>query len=287
MLDKLFRYQVHPFLQLMGLIILAVGLPMNKVLMSIGTIWLASNLVLKADFKGYWENWKSSGVFWFTLGILALHLIGLVYTDDFHYAFRDINAKLPLFVIPIAVIAFPIKRSWLNYVLYFYLFSLCITTTINLITDWSNPQGDFRSISLFGSHIRFTILVVMGILVTLFLYREKRSLRILWLVVIAWFLFYVYQSQVFSGYVSLLLLLFALVTFKFIKIRRKGLKYLSLTLLIILMIWTIWGGVNFLTTQPNTNHFSELPEQTPRGNPYIHDTSFVWFENGNHVMSFI
>lgn len=287
MLDKLFRYQVHPFLQLMGLIVLAVGLPMNKVLMSIGTIWLASNIVLKADFKKYWENWTSNGTFWFILGFLALHIVGLIYTDNFNYAFHDINAKLPLFVIPIAIIAFPIKRDWVNYVLYFFLASLCLTASINLITDWSNPQVDFRSISLFGSHIRYTILVVTGILVSIHLFEIKPALRVLWLLVIALFTFYIYRSQVFSGYVSLLMLIIALAIWVIIKMNNKRFKNTLLFLLLISIISILWGGFRYFSASPDTTSFSELPEKTSLGNPYLHDTSFVWYENGNHVMSFI
>lgn len=287
MLDRLFKYKVHPFLQFMGLAVLAIGLPMNKVLMSIGTIWLASNLVLKADLKGYWENWKSNWIFWFIVSLLVLHGLGLSYTSDFQYGFRDINTKLPLFVIPIAVIAFPIKKSWLTYIFYFYLASICITTSINLITDWSNPQADFRHVSLFGSHIRYTILVVTGVLVSLHLFQINYKLRLLWIIIIGWLLFYVYQSQVFSGYVSLLLLIIASILYSILVIRSKNVKYVLLTFAVLLVASTIFLGIRFFNSPPNQNDFSELPELTPRGNTYIHDTNFIWYENGNHVMSFI
>src|SRR5690554_8185299 len=79
---------------------------MNKVLMSIGTIWLASNLLLKADFSNYWKRWKTNPIFWFILSTFVLHVLGLTFTENLAYAFRDMNTKLPLFVIPTALIAF-------------------------------------------------------------------------------------------------------------------------------------------------------------------------------------
>ena len=287
MLDRLFGFTVHPFLQLLGMIILSFGLPFNKVLMSIGTIWLASNIILKADFKSYWKNWRSNILAWFVLGILILHLIGLTYTNDFDYAFRDLNTKLPLFVIPLSIIAFPIRKEWLNYVLYFFLLSLCITTMINLYTYWSNPQADFRSLSLFGSHIRYTILVVMGILVCIYFLIQKKKFGMLWLAPLLWFAFYVYQSQVFAGYVSIIMIILAAILFGILNLNNKAVKIGLLILTIFGLFGCIFMSVKFLEIDKQQIDFTELPEKTPRGNEYIHDTTFVWYENGNHVMSYI
>lgn len=287
MLDRLFGYKVHPFLQLLGMVVLAIGLPMNKVLMSIGTIWLASNLVLKADFRSYWKRWKTSKLFWFIVGILLLHLVGLTYTEDLNYAFRDLNTKLPLFVIPIAIIAYPIRKEWLPYILYFYLASLCITSTINLITDWTNPQSDFRSLSQFGSHIRYTILIVMGILVGLHLFQTRKKFRLLWVLIIAWLIFYVYQSQVFSGYVSLIMLILAFLIYHIFKIKKVIVKNTLLLSILVSLVLGIFFGVQFFTPHNYHTDFSNLPEKTPYDNRYLHDTAFVWYENGHHVMSYI
>ena len=67
MLDKLFGFKVHSFLHVLGMSVLAFGLPFNKVLMSIGAIWGVSNLVLEADFKTYWANILKNQPFKYTL----------------------------------------------------------------------------------------------------------------------------------------------------------------------------------------------------------------------------
>lgn len=56
MSNKLFSFKVHSFLHVLGMSILAFGLPLNKVLMSIGAIWGVSNLVLEGDIKTYLKN---------------------------------------------------------------------------------------------------------------------------------------------------------------------------------------------------------------------------------------
>src|SRR5690554_6471972 len=163
MLDRLLGFKIHDYLQALGLFILAFGVPMNKVLMSIGTIWLASNLLLKADFKIYWRNWKYNGVFWFVVLVLVLHLIGLIYTENLAHAFHDLKVKLPLFVIPVALIGYPIEKKYFNIILYGFLLSLLITSTINLVYMMNNQAEDYRNFSLFGSHIRYALLVITGI----------------------------------------------------------------------------------------------------------------------------
>src|SRR5690554_1498265 len=131
MLYRSFGFKIHDYLQFVGSFVLAFGLPMNKVLMSLGTICLAANLLFKADFKNYWKRWKTNFVFWFVFLLLIMHLVGLLYTENLEYAFGDLRSKLPLFVIPIALIAYPIKKNLFDYVLGAFLLSLVITSIIN------------------------------------------------------------------------------------------------------------------------------------------------------------
>lgn len=287
MLDRLFGYTIHPFLQLMGLIILGFGLPMNKVLMSIGTIWLASNIILKADFKSYAQRLKESKLAWFIIAILLLHLIGLLYTDDFGYAFRDLNTKLPLFAVPLALIVYPIKKTWIKFPMISFVLSLLITSSINTYTDWVNPQADFRSISLFGSHIRYTILIVMGIVASLYIIQQRMFTMWMLIPVIGWFIFYVYRSQVFAGYVSVFMLALAVLIYFSSLIQQKGLRVLTFSTIIVALVGSIIFSSFYFFPESSQYDFGDLPKKTANGHLYHHDTTFMWFENGEHVMSYI
>ena len=287
MLDRLLGFKIHDYLQALGLFILAFGVSMNKVLMSIGTIWLAANLLLKADFSEYWRKWKSSVVFWFILLVLALHLTGLTYTEDLNYAFRDLNTKLPLFVIPIALIAFPIQKRFFNVILYGFLLSLLITSVINMIYMVNNEAEDYRGFSLFGSHIRYSLLIVTGILVSAYLWLNNKKLGLLYLVLMIWFFYYTMIGQVFSGYIALLFLLFSFFIFFIRKLQNVIFRRLIIT--VVLSISSI-GSVqlyNYLSPAPDVLVFGDLPERTKNGDLYYHDTTSIWFENGHHVMSYI
>ena len=285
MLDRLLGFKIHEYLHPLGLLILAFGLPMNKVLMSIGTIWLISNLILKADFKSYWKNVKGSVVFWVICSIFLMHVIGLFYTSDFNYAFRDLNTKLPLFVIAPVLIAYPIQKRFINFILYGFLLSLLITSLINYSFLFHHRNLNYREFSLFGSHIRYSLLVVMGIGVSIYLIQKNRKIGWLWSIFICWCCFYTSVSQVSSGYVALFFLITALVFYLILKIKNKRIKVLSfLVLTAFILIGTQQLYRYLIPTQP-LYEFSSLATKSAGGEIYFHDTTNLLFENGHHVMS--
>jgi hypothetical protein len=285
MLDRLFGFKIHDYLQVLGLFILAFGVSMNKVLMSIGTIWLAANLLLKADFTGYWSKWKNNYIFWFVVSVLGLHLIGLLYTENFNYAFRDLNTKLPLFVIPIALVGFPIQKRFFNPILYGFLIALSITSVINWSFMVKNEAEDYRNFSLFGSHIRYSLLIVTGVLVSVYLWMNNKKLGFLFLILIIWFLYYTLISQVFSGYIALFFLLFGVFIFFIKKLQAAWIRNL---IVFFVLGWIAFGSIqayNYLRPNLAVLNFDNLPERSEHGGLYYHDTTVLWFENGHHIMS--
>ncbi|PKR79736.1 hypothetical protein CW751_13505 [Brumimicrobium salinarum] len=287
MLDRLLGFKIHDYLQVLGILILAFGLPMNKVLMSIGTIWLASNLLLKADLKSYWNRWKPSVVFWFILAVLAFHILGLSYTQDFGYAFKDLNTKLPLFVIPIAIIGYPIEKRYFNLILIVFLSSLLITSGINFYYMIFHPWEDYRTFSLFGSHIRYALLIVTGVLVALYLFLQKKKFSIIFLLCLIWFIIYTVLSQVLSGYIALSFLSLGIFIYFIRQISSRFKKTIGISLFLITIICGVWFLYAYLSPDNRELTFGELPKKTEYGNIYYHDTTVLWYENGHHVQSFI
>lgn len=291
MFDKLLGFPAHKYLQVLGVFILAVGLPLNKVVMSIGTIWLVSNLILNADFKAYWSKWRVSPVFWFITGIFLLHIIGLFYSSDLDYAFRDLKTKLPLFVVPLSLIGFPIAKKYIHLVLKGFVFSLLITSLINWINHYflnNNTEViNYREISLFGSHIRYSLLVVMGAMTSFYFLIQRGKFFYLWLPLIAWLIYYAVISQVFGGYIAFAFALLGVVVYWISFIKNNLLKAVFNGVLLIVLAIGVWGVIDYFSPNEITKTFGELPRETEQGNPYYHDTTFLWFENGNHVLSYI
>jgi hypothetical protein len=291
MFDKLTGLPAHKYLQVLGTFILAVGLPLNKVVMSIGTIWLAANLLLKGDFKGYIKNWKKQPVSWFIVGILLIHIIGLFYSTDFDYAFRDLKTKLPLFVIPIALIGYPITKKEIHIVLKGFLVSLLTTSIINWLNMSSlSDTGElvnFRDVSLFGSHIRYGLLIVMGAFVSIyFLIKEPKS-AFIWAPLALWFIYYTGIGQVLGGYIAFVFAMIAMLIYFIARLKSSFKRRVGFGTLILLVIVGVFSVTRYFSPNQRVVSFGDLPEFTEQGNRYYHDTTFLWFENGNHVMSYI
>ncbi|MDX1650958.1 MAG: O-antigen ligase family protein [Brumimicrobium sp.] len=291
MLDKLLGLPAHKYLQFVGTLVLAVGLPLNKVVMSIGTIWLASNLVLKGDFRGYWLKWRKSYVFWFIVLIFMLHLLGLLYSNDLSYGLKDLKTKLPLLAIPLSLIAIPLEKKHLRNVLFGFLGSLLITSLINYFHfDAIKSEGivlDFRGLSLFGSHIRYSLLIVMGIMISFYFLFILPRLFFLWIPLIVWFGFYTLIGQVLSGYIAMCFAVGAAIIFGIRSVPKVSYRRFILIFFGFIIFLGVYQVGKYFYPEERNVIFGDLPEFTPLGNPYYHDTTFLWFENGQHVMSFI
>jgi len=291
MFDKLTGLPAHKYLQVLGTFILAVGLPLNKVVMSIGTIWLAANLVLKGDFKSYWQNWKKHPAAWFIAAIFLIHIVGLFYSTDLNYAFRDIKTKLPLFVIPLALIGFPLVKKHAHLILKGFLVSLLITSIINWLNmSFFSSSGEivsFRDASLFGSHIRYGLLIVMGLVASIYFLIKKPKQFYIWIPLILWFTYYTTIGQVLGGYIAFVLAIVAVIVYFISQLNKPIYKVFSFSILAFLIVIGVLSITRYFSPNQNTIVFGELPELTEEGNKYYHDTTFLWFENGNHLMTFI
>lgn len=288
MLERWFGPKIHHYLHILGMMVLAFGLPFNKVLMSIGSIWGLSNLLLEGDFKTYYARIKSNKALLFILALFGIHLLALIWTTNFDYALHDIRIKLPLFAIPLALVAHPIvRKKEIHLILYTFLVSLTMISIINGINymQMTNIEisQNFREISVFGSHIRFSILVVLGIVLATYFFLLHKKWRILFALLIIWLSYYTYFSQVLSAPLSII----SVVVFAFIYWvwPKKILRY-SVVSLCVLAFGIAVVSVQSVKQKPPV-HFAELDEYSPYGNLYFHDSLHPSFENGKPVYVYI
>jgi len=293
MLDRLLGFQVHHLLHFVGALILVVGLPFNKVLMSIGSIWLVANLILEADFSSYWKRLKGNYVFWAVTALFLFHITGLFYSENSTEAFHDIRTKLPLISIPLGLIAKPLEDKYIKYVLYAFLFMLCLTSFVNvffLFVSGDEKLGDLRYMSRFGSHIRYGLLISFGagiaLVNILFSYPNEVKKRYWWIIFL-WLTFYTILSQVGSAILAFSVMLTCLIVIKIIFIPNKTVR---ISLISIIGI----GGIVFSTflgrwSVPLINDFkeSELESFSASGNPYYHDVQNTRIEGGKPVFIYI
>lgn len=292
MFDKWFKAPVHDALHYLGALILVVGLPMNKVLMSTGTIWLAANLLIKADFKHYFQRWRSSKIVLLVFFILLLHIVGLLYSTDINYALHDMNSKLPFFVLPIVLIAYPIDKLFYKDLLYAFVAVVVVTSLANVLfytMGSTNAAGDIRYLSLFGSHIRYGVLVLFATIIAAFyiIKEGRKKAQLLLFLAIVWLLFYTVYAQVVTAYFNLLVVLLVALFMAVFQIRNALVRYATAVVIAGIVVVLSTFTLDYL--RPNFVEIDEdtLEKYTALGNEYQHLVAHKITENGTPIMLYI
>ncbi len=294
----------HANFHFFGAIVLAIGIPCSTVLMSIGTMMLALAFLLEWNWKEKWEhlrfNFKlnistnqiSGGntLIHLCLAFFALHFIALLYSYDLGYALNDIRIKLPLLVLPLVLGARkPFDAKQLRFLLLLYVLTLFITSLLNFLSYQhiigNKTYDDIRGMSLFGSHIRYGIQIGFAAALSYSFIRDfSRKWTMLWVVLILWFAFYTYYSQILSGVISILIS-FGMIAFEFLRQRSKKLAILSIMVLASLVIIPLI----YILTPVKLTHYSldKLDKFTALGNPYTHDLRTDMFAEGKAIAVYV
>jgi hypothetical protein len=79
---------------LAGLFMVTCSMALSKFGMSLGQFFILGGWLLSGDFKDKWQRLKSNKtVVLLLIALFVIHLIGLIHTNDFPYAFNDIRIK--------------------------------------------------------------------------------------------------------------------------------------------------------------------------------------------------
>lgn len=292
MFDKWLKLPAHYYLRITALVILTVGVCLHNTLMSIGAIWIIANWLIEADFINYWKKFKKSPTIWMLLGILFLGLLSLMWSDDVAYGQKDLARKLPFFAIPFALgLGKPVEQKVVNFLLFIFIGILLLTSGINFYRYHFvlDDPGDIRNMSYFISHVRFSILIVLGIFVGVYLILKKKGPWWLWVIAVAWLLFYLSRSQILNGYVLLVVLAVFSWIYALVKMQSKVGRLVGTVSLVAIAAVVGWKFSIMMSTFEAAEEvsFSDLEEYSPGGRKYTHDTNSTLMENGNYVWIYV
>lgn len=292
MFDKWLNLPAHLYLRITALTILTVGIALSNVLMSIGAIWIISNWLIQADYKSYWQKSKTKKSVWFVVILFFFLLISLIWSEDFSYGFKDLRVKLPFIVVPLVMGTSEfLEKKHFYFLLYVFLGIVLYTSAYNYIryNYFLDHASDIREMSVFISHVRLSVLINFAIFICVFLIEKRKFSPFIWMVLMGWYLFYLYKSQILNGYVLFLVLsVFTMLHYAF----KHRLRLVRLAMVGFLVAGVLVGGfmVNHLVKGLNTCDpvpFSELDLYTVNGNPYYHDTTSSQLENGHFVWLYV
>lgn len=286
----------HRWIYLAGLALVAVGLPVSKALISTGEIILALNFLLEGRFRERLAEFGKRPSMWFFTGFFLLHAVGLLWTSDFDYALRDIKIKLPLLLFPIVIpLSQRLTRSEFLWIA--ALFSAMVILT-SFFSTWryfslkGDPATDFRDISLFTSHIRYSLMVCLSYIILLnCAWNEEKQLwlRVVYVLLATWMGIFIFILQSMTGIVvwffcSYMLLFYTLFHTKAETMRIAGLTVLFIAPVVVGSYLLFHIDAFYPDRQPD---FSSLETHTHSGEVYLHDTNNLALENGNYINLYI
>ncbi|MFZ4413599.1 MAG: O-antigen ligase family protein [Bacteroidales bacterium] len=279
---------------LFGLILLAIGIPLSNFLMSVAQIILLTNWLLDKNLLKKIKIFFSNKPALFFTFIFLLHLIGLLYTSDFNYALKDIRTKVPIIFLPILISSSPlIDRKKFRLILSFFVASVLIATFACYYVYLSREIYDIRTISVFISHIRFSLDICLAICILFyFIYKEFRlcnSKKWILSLLLLWLVYFLFVLQSYTGIIILVILFLIFLLYFTISFKKWSFKLIAFSLLIALPLFIllfIQSGIHsyFKVEYGATSHLDSL---TPRGNLYTHDTLGLGIENGHHIGLYI
>ena len=284
--------QWHRRLYIFFLILFSIGLLFGKILLSISLIGLLANYLTEGNFK------LKRGLFlenqYILVGLLLLffiELIWLIFTNDLSNGINSLRIKLPLLILPIVIVTSkPLNPKEWKSILTVFLCSLCVSVLVVFLVKYGvvsskKNTGSSRDLSIFMSHIRYSVLLLFGFFLSGYLLLVKKLNKAIALVFVVIIVAGLYQLNSFTSYIAItiaMLFLF-LNSLKGVFVRYRLAVIVSFFLLltaIALYFNSVYQEMNTPKVETVNN---ELPKYSPNGEKYLHDTINNTLENGFYL----
>ena len=317
---------IHSLAYTVFLILLAASLPLSKFTMSVTEfsllgLWLWSGFSFTVSYRffklgGFFgglvhfiryvvvlaatnfvekfkELFKNIPVLVF-LSIFAIHVIGLIYTADIEYAFKDLRIKLPLLLLPVVISTMEKQNSrQTRTILSFYILSVFVSTLFSAYYYFTSQYVDIREISRFVSPIRLGLNVCFAIAIIIyFVFHDGRyriSHKIVMIAIAFWFISFLFIMEAMT---SIFIIIVIFVCYLLWRVFITMIKWQKVVFLIIgilipvVFLIQVYNIVIKAVTPPPIN-IEQIDKFTSRGNPYNNDFKGLRVEDGKYVNLFV
>ena len=154
----------HSSIYFVGLFLLIISLPLSRFSLSVAQLILVVNWLWEANFKNKLKSLLLNKPALILISVYVLHVIGLIFTSDFNFAFNDLRVKLPLLALPIIIATSKsLSQKKVDLLILFYIASALVASFISFGILIFKDISDIREISPFISHIRMSLNICLAI----------------------------------------------------------------------------------------------------------------------------
>ena len=269
------------------LVLTLVALPLSKYVMSMAQLMMVTNWLfdpsLLRKFRDFFRNRAAMVI----VSLFALHVVGLIWTTDFDYALKDLRTKLPILALPIIISTSPKIDKKLFYQFMVLFIAANVAGSLFSIKELlAKDIHEIRTISLFISHIRFSlnicVAVFSGVYLVFVVKFGNTAVKSAILAAIVWLLVFMVILEAITGLVIFLITSVILSVLLIFHSKNRWLRYSTALLVVILpaFIFFYLRGIYLETIPKKSFNDPELEQFTTLGNPYLHDSTLKGTENG-------
>lgn len=258
--------------------------------MSISVFVLAGAWLLKGELKTGLDTFLKNKTALILASVFLMHIIGLLWTSNFNFAFNDLRIKLPLLLLPF-LFAASASLSENRFKLVLEIFAAAVF--LSVLCSFSVYLGlfkkeikDIRDISLFISHIRLSLMICLSVVIHFYYWKDSdlkfKLYRILAILAGLYFLFL-------TGSVTGILILFILSLLPILKKlnqKKRNMTIAGLGIIIASASIYVYASLGSFFN-PSQEDLANLETHTIQGNPYEHDLENDDRENGKRVYLYI
>jgi hypothetical protein len=290
------RQQIADKIYFVSLIFLVVGMPVSLFLISISQFGLVASFLIGGNYLKKTKRFFTDKVCLSLVAVYFLHVVGLLYTTDYSYAFNDLRIKAPLLILPFIIYtSTSLSNKQFLMVLKFFVLA-CLAGTLVSIYVWLGFSNkvitDTRQISVFISHIRFSLLIAVSIFsVSYFIIQSDKNIVVkgLHVALVLWFITFLFILESMTGLVVGLLAAVAYLTQHLIQQRKYAVvDTLSITAIVVtgFSVNYFFKEIHKLNTEELVD-LTHLPQRTAQGNLYQHEMFKADVENGHRIFLFV
>lgn len=281
----------HRYIFLFGLIGLAAGMMFGTVPTSIPQIVLAANWLLEKDFTLKWQRLRSNKIFWILTSLFLLHLAGMIYTENIQRGLDDLRNKIPLLTLPLILFSTaPLTKKEFKLLFAFFYTAVVISSVCCFMVYLGFTKKiivDIRQVSVFMSHIRFSLFIAFAIIGLVYFSLTERN-KYLYLVTalsVCWLMFFMYKTEMATGFICLFIvgpLLLMVYLYKHVS-KKAGLMVTGLTLVAgVFIAYKAYSSLSMFEKNSSLASNSVL-QKSINGNYYLQDTVYSISENGTQI----
>ena len=258
--------------------------------MSLSLIGLFINWILELDFKLKWENIKNYKYLPIIFsGVFLIELVWLPISRDLITGLNVLRIKLPLLLIPIIIGTTKqfSKKENKTIIITFFL-GIIVSTFLVFLVDlgWlktKKDSGTIRDISIFMSHIRYSILLSFATILILFLIINKKKNRILLMLFFIWIVFIVFKLATITAIIGLSTAVITMIGIEIGMLKRKIKNGYILALLGSFILFGLYVGITIKDFYHVKSNERAIQISSLGGEKYSHKVHDNTTENGFFV----